>query len=53
MLLTYVAGRLFLAFYPQPVVWRLGLAAWLLMAVTYLPTVRFYGLSPLWRRFFP
>jgi hypothetical protein len=35
------------------VVWRLGLAAWLLMAVTYLPTVRFYGLSPLWAPFLP
>ena len=52
MLLTYVAPVV-LAFYPQPVVWRLGLAAWLLMAVTYLPTVRFYGLSPLWAPFLP
>ena len=52
MLLTYVAP-VALAFHPQPVVWRLGLAAWLLMAVTYLPTVRFYGLSPLWAPFLP
>jgi len=52
MFLTYVAPVV-LAFYPQPVVWRLGLAAWLLMAVTYLPTVRFYGLSPLWAPFLP
>ncbi|MGB2678327.1 MAG: glycosyltransferase [Candidatus Acidiferrum sp.] len=52
MLLTYVAPVV-LAFYPQPVVWRLGLAAWLLMALTYLPTVRFYGLSPLWAPFLP
>ena len=47
MLLTYLAPVAF-AFHPQPVVWRMGLAAWLLMALTYLPTVRFYGLSPLW-----
>jgi hopene-associated glycosyltransferase HpnB len=52
MLLTYVAPVV-LAFHPQPVVWPLGLAAWLLMAVTYLPTVRFYGLSPLWAPFLP
>jgi len=52
MLLTYVAPVV-LAFHPQPVVWRLGLAAWLLMAVTYLPTVRFYGLSPLWAPLLP
>ena len=50
MLLTYVAPVI-LAFRPQPMVWRMGLAAWLLMALTYLPTVRFYGLSPLWAPF--
>lgn len=52
MLLTYLAPVAF-AFHPQPVVWRMGLAAWLLMAMTYLPTVRFYGLSPLWAPFLP
>jgi len=52
MLLTYVAPMV-LAFHPRPAVWRMGLAAWLLMAVTYLPTVRFYGLSPLWAPFLP
>lgn len=52
MAVTYVAPVV-LALYPQPVVWRLGLAAWLLMAVTYLPTVRFYGSSPLWAPFLP
>jgi hopene-associated glycosyltransferase HpnB len=52
MMLTYLAPVV-LAFYPQAVVWRLGLAAWLLMAVTYLPTVRFYGLSPLWAPVLP
>ncbi len=52
MILTYIAPVVF-AFCPQPVVWRLGLAAWLLMALTYLPTVRFYRLSPLWAPLFP
>jgi len=52
MLLTYVAPVV-LAFHWQPAVWRMGLAAWLLMALTYLPTVRFYGLSPLWAPFLP
>lgn len=52
MLLTYVAPVV-LTFHPQPVVWRLGLAAWLLMALTYLPTARFYGLSPLWAPLLP
>jgi hopene-associated glycosyltransferase HpnB len=47
MLVTYSAPVVF-AFQTQPVVWRIGLAAWALMTLTYLPTVRFYGLSPLW-----
>ena len=37
-----------LFFSPQPAVWRMSLAAWALMAVTYLPTLRFYRQSPLW-----
>jgi len=47
MFLTYGVPALF-TFNPYPVVWRMSLAAWALMTVTYLPTVRFYGLSPLW-----
>ena len=47
MALTYLAP-MFLTFSAQPVVWRTGLAAWVLMAITYLPTVRFYRMSPLW-----
>jgi hypothetical protein len=31
----------------------LGLAAWLLMSVAFLPTVRFYRLSSLWAPFLP
>lgn len=46
MLLTYVLP-VALTFVGQPVVWRLSLTAWALMTVTYLPTVRFYGLSAL------
>lgn len=47
MLLTYVAPVAF-AFSTRAVLWRIGLAAWALMTISYLPTVRFYGLSPLW-----
>ena len=52
MFLTYMAPVLF-TFSAQPLVWRLSLAAWALMATTYLPTVRFYGLSPLWAPLLP
>jgi hopene-associated glycosyltransferase HpnB len=52
MLLTYIAPVI-LAFSSQPAVWRLGLAAWALMAFTYSPTVRFYGVSPLWAPVLP
>jgi hopene-associated glycosyltransferase HpnB len=47
MLLTYLVPVV-LAFHRQPLVWRMSLAAWGLMMLTYLPTVRFYRLSPLW-----
>jgi hypothetical protein len=52
MLLTYVAPVAF-TFTAEATAWRLSLAAWALMAVTYLPTVRFYGLSPLWAPLLP
>ncbi len=52
MLLAYIVPPVF-AFHFQPLVWRLSLAAWALMTITYLPTVRFYGLSPLWSPFLP
>ena len=45
MLVTYVTPVV-LTFSAQSVVWRLSLATWAMMAITYLPTVRFYGLSP-------
>jgi hopene-associated glycosyltransferase HpnB len=47
MLVTYMFPVVF-AFSSQPLLWRMGLAAWALMIISYLPTVRFYGLSPLW-----
>jgi hopene-associated glycosyltransferase HpnB len=52
MLLTYVAPVV-LTFSARTMVWRLSLTAWALMAFTYLPTVRFYGLSPLWAPLLP
>jgi hopene-associated glycosyltransferase HpnB len=52
MMLTYLVP-VALAFHTQPLVWRLSLAAWALMTITYLPTVRFYGLSPLWAPLLP
>ena len=52
MLLTYLVPVV-LAFHAQPLVWRVSLAAWLLMIITYLPTLRFYGRSPLWAPLLP
>lgn len=52
MILTYLMPA-FLAFYAHPIVWRLSLAAWALMTITYLPTIRFYRLSPLWAPLLP
>jgi hopene-associated glycosyltransferase HpnB len=47
MMLTYLvppAMALFASGWPQ----IFGIAAWALMAVSFLPVLRFYGLSPLW-----
>jgi hopene-associated glycosyltransferase HpnB len=52
LLLTYFVP-VALTFYPQPLVWGVALAAWALMALTYLPATRFYGLSPLWAPLLP
>jgi hopene-associated glycosyltransferase HpnB len=52
MTVTYLLPVIF-TFSAQPMVWRLGLAAWALMAITYLPTVRFYRMSPLWAAALP
>jgi hopene-associated glycosyltransferase HpnB len=47
MFFTYFVPVLLL-FCPHPLLWRMGLAAWAFMTFSYLPTVRFYGLTPLW-----
>jgi hopene-associated glycosyltransferase HpnB len=52
MLLTYVLPVV-LTFSPRPEIWCLSLAAWVMMTFTYLPAVRFYGLSPLWAPLLP
>jgi hopene-associated glycosyltransferase HpnB len=52
MLVTYLLPVI-ITFSAQAVVWRLGMAAWALMAITYLPTVRFYRMSPLWAAALP
>lgn len=52
MLLTYVAPVV-LAFHSEPLAGRLSLLAWALMTITFLPTVRFYRISPFWAVLLP
>jgi len=52
MSLTYVAPVIVL-FAHDSVARILGAAAWALMSLTFLPTVRFYRLSPLWAPLLP
>jgi hopene-associated glycosyltransferase HpnB len=52
MFLTYIVPPAF-AFHTHPLVWRFSLAAWALMAISYLPTVRYYCLWPLWAPLLP
>jgi hopene-associated glycosyltransferase HpnB len=47
MALTYLAPPLF-AIFGSGTACLLGLVAWLMMAVAFQPTLRFYRLSPLW-----
>jgi hopene-associated glycosyltransferase HpnB len=47
LVVTYLAPPLLLVFGSGSAHW-LGLAAWLVMAASYLPTIRFYGLNPAW-----
>ena len=47
MALTYLAPPLLTVFADGPAQ-ALGAAAWLVMMAAYMPTLRFYGLSPLW-----
>ena len=47
LFVTYLAGPLLTIFAPSP--WRwVGLVAWLLMALSFQPMLRFYRRSPLW-----
>jgi hopene-associated glycosyltransferase HpnB len=52
MLMTYIVPFIF-TFQTNPLVWRTSLAAWALMTLTYLPTIRLYRLSPLWAPLLP
>jgi len=49
MFLTYLAPvAILFAFAHQPAAQILGACTWLLMSLLYLPTIRFYRLSPAW-----
>ncbi len=52
MCLTYVAP-VGLLFAPAPATRLFALAAWLLMTLSFVPTLRFYRLSPLWAPLLP
>jgi hopene-associated glycosyltransferase HpnB len=52
MFLTYMAPVV-LTFSSHPMAWRIGLGAWALMTLSYLPSVRFYRLSPWWSALLP
>ena len=47
MCLTYILPPLLL-FTGRPLIMALGALAWVLMMAAYLPSLRLYGLSPLW-----
>lgn len=47
LVITYLVP-VFLLFSANPELRYLGLASWALMTISYLPTIRFYRLSPLW-----
>ncbi len=52
LLLTFVAP-IVLALSTNPKVWAPALLAWCLMSASFLPTVVFYRLSPIWAPFLP
>jgi len=52
MFFTYLAP-VALLFVQNPAPRILGLATWLLMSASFLPTVRFYRVSPLWAPLLP
>ena len=49
---TYLAPPVITLFAPGAAAWG-GAAAWALMALAFLPTLRFYRLSPLWAPLLP
>jgi hypothetical protein len=51
MAITYLSPPVLLFFGPTAAVF--GAAAWLLQSIAYWPTLRFYGLSPLWAPLLP
>jgi hypothetical protein len=58
LLTTFFIVTLFLApvaswAVPARHIQALGLLAWVMMTASYLPTLRFYGLSPLWALLLP
>jgi hypothetical protein len=52
LLLTFVAP-IALALSSAPTVWLPALLVWCLMSASFLPTVVFYRLSPIWSPFLP
>jgi hopene-associated glycosyltransferase HpnB len=52
MALTFLLAPA-LTFSPDKHAWPVALAAWCLMTASFLPTVAFYRLSPLWAPFLP
>jgi hypothetical protein len=52
LLLTFVAP-VALALTRDPRIWGPALLAWCLMSASFLPTVVFYRLSPIWSPFLP
>jgi hypothetical protein len=52
LFLTYIAP-IALLFARNPITRILSVAAWLMMSLTFLPTVRFYRRSPLWAPLLP
>jgi hopene-associated glycosyltransferase HpnB len=52
MILTYIAAPILAIFAPFPAD-AVAIAAWALMALTFLPILRFYRVSPLWAAALP
>ena len=53
MAIVFVAPPFLTLFGPRPAAAGLGLGAWLLMGVTFVPALRYYGRSALWAPLLP